>query len=304
VWDTTISPRGCREEKLRVSEPRFDAAEIGRYYDLHTPAFLRFGQGGGAGVIHRAVWGPGTTTREQAFHYVDDRVADMVRSLMAGSETPDTPHVVDLGCGVGASLSYLAKRLPIWGTGITLSPIQARLAAERVRDAGLARRVTCIEADYCDLPHSVEPADLAYAIESFVHGPAPDRFFAECRRLIRPSGLLVICDDVRRSAIGEAAARAIDRFCRGWRINTLLCQDELQTRARTAGFEHESTIDLTSALETGRARDRAIALLGAVCGRLSIGTGRIDHLLGGAALQECLAHGWIGYDLSVFRRTG
>ncbi len=287
-----------------MSGPRFDTAEIGRYYDRHTPAFIRFGQGGGAGVIHRAVWGPGTATRRQAFHYVDDQIAEMARSLISISETSDTPHLVDLGCGVGASLCYLAERLPIRGTGITLSPVQARLAAERVRDAGLSGRVACIEADYCDLPASVGPADLAYAIESFVHGPAPERFFAECRRLVRPGGLLVICDDVRRSATGAAAARAIDRFCRGWRINALLHQDELRALARAAGFEHESTVDLTSALETRRLRDRAIGVLGAVCGWLPVGTGRFDYLLGGAALQECLACGWIGYDLSAFRRLG
>ena len=155
--------------------PRFDTAAIGRYYDRHTSAFIKYGQGGGAGVIHRAVWGHRTTT---------------------------------------------------WW------------------------------ADYCDLPASVGRADLAYAIEAFVHGPAPDRFFVKCGRLVRPGGLLVICDDIRRAAAGAAAARALDRFCRGWRINALLHQDELRALARTAGFEHQSTIDLSAALEIGRARDR------------------------------------------------
>ena len=228
----------------------------------------------------------------------------MVRSLASTSKVSVTTHVVDLGCGVGASLCYLADRLSIRGTGITLSPVQARLATERVRDAGLSDRIACVEADYCDLPAGIGQADLAYAVESFVHGPAPDRFFAECHRLVRPGGLLVICDDVRRSATGAAASRAIDRFCRGWHINALLHTDELRALARSAGFEHESTVDLTSALEIGRLRDRAIDVLGAVCRWLPLGTSRIDYLLGGAALQKCLARGWIGYDLSVFRRIG
>lgn len=281
--------------------PRFDTAEIRRYYDRHTPAFIRFGQGGTAGAIHRAVWGPGVNTRLQAFHYVEDQIAEMARSLLS---TSDVPHLVDLGCGVGASLCYLAERLPIRGTGITVSPVQARLAAQRAREAGLSDRVECLEADYCDLPVSVGRADLAYAIESFVHGPAPDRFFAECQRLVRPDGLLVICDDFRRSAASGAAARAIDRFTRGWHINTLLHQDELRTLARTAGFEHHSTVDLSAALEIRRARDRAIAVIDAALGWLPVGPGRLGYLLGGSALQTCLARGWIGYDLTVFRRIG
>ena len=72
--------------------------------------------------------------------------------------------------------------------------------------------------------------------------------------------------------------------------------------ARTAGFEHESTVDLTSALELRRVRDRAISVLGTVCDWFSVSTPRLDYLLGGSALQQCLARGWVGYDLSVFRR--
>ena len=41
------------------------------------------------------------------FHFVEDRIADVVRRGLT--------HVVDLGCGVGASLCYLARLLPITG---------------------------------------------------------------------------------------------------------------------------------------------------------------------------------------------
>jgi len=138
---------------------RFDTAAIRRYYDRHTASFVRFGQGGGS--IHRAVWGPGTSTRDQAFHYVDDQIARLVGRLLT---TARTAHVVDLGCGVGASLSYLAQRLPVRGTGITLSPVQAAIARQRIAEAGLSGRVECIEGDYCDLPSTLAPADVAYAI--------------------------------------------------------------------------------------------------------------------------------------------
>jgi len=45
---------------------RFDTEQIRRYYDRNTSSFVALGQGGSVGAIHRAVWGPGTTTREQA----------------------------------------------------------------------------------------------------------------------------------------------------------------------------------------------------------------------------------------------
>ena len=297
-----------------VAMPHFDADDIRAYYDQHTTRFLTHGQGGEVGAIHRAVWGPGTTTRADAFHYVDDLIAALVTSLPA---SPSPRHFVDLGCGVGASLCYLAERLPIRGTGVTLSPVQCRIARTRIADADLSDRVRCLEGDYTTLPASVDTADLAYAIESFVHGSSPERFFAQCQRLVRPGGLLVICDDVRRPATNPAASRAIDRFKRGWHINTLLGLDELVALAGSAGFQKESNIDLSPWLELRRLRDRAIALPAALIDGLRQGLRsilrsdptlvrqvdrRYGHLLGGSALQDCIAHGWIGYEFVVFRR--
>ena len=277
------------------SMARFDTADIRRYYDRHSASFVRYGQGRGS--IHRAVWGPGTRTRAEAFHYVDDEIARLVRRL-----SPSTAvHVVDLGCGVGASLCYLAERLPIRGTGITLSPAQAAMARDIVAERGLSGRVVCVEGDYCELPADIPPADLAYAIESFVHGVDPVRFFDQCRRLVKAGGLLAICDDVRRAVVSPDANRAVAEFMKGWHINTLLDRDTLARLARDAGFEHESTLDLTPLVEIKRIRDRAIAGGVALLKRLPLNTDRFDYIIGGDALQTCLARGWIGYELSVFR---
>src|SRR5262249_29534398 len=117
----------------------FGASQIRRYYDRQTAGFLALGQGGGGGAIHRAVGGPGVTRRSAAFHFVEDQIADALpRVTPAGSQA--APHVVDLGCGVAGSLTYLASRAPIRGTGITLSPVQARIAAGRIESLNLANR--------------------------------------------------------------------------------------------------------------------------------------------------------------------
>ena len=281
--------------------PDFDTEQIRRYYDRNTSSFVALGQGGSVGAIHRAVWGPGAATREQAFHFVEDRIAAVVRRVGSGT-VGEAAHAVDLGCGVGASLCYLAGLLPITGTGVTLSPVQVRAARERIAAAGLSGRVTCVEGDFGDLPAGLEAADVAYAIESFVHGPDPARFFAEAARLVRPGGALVICDDVRRRGGGRKAERSIHRFKRGWHINSLLEAGELQSLAGEAGFDHSSTEDLSPYLELRRARDRAIGAAVAIFGRLPLEDTRFGPLVGGSALQQGLAGGWIGYDLMVFTR--
>lgn len=279
---------------------RFDAAQVRTYYEQHTARFVALGQRGSLGSIHRALWGPGVTTAEQAFRYLEDRIAERIHRLPPSF---GSSHVVDLGCGVGASLGYLAEQLPITGTGITLSPAQARIAATRLEGSGYADRIRCIEGDYCALPAELTPADVAFAIESFVHGSAPERFFAACRDLIRPGGLLIICDDFRRPAAGTAAERTLDRFRNGWRVNTLLSREELQTMAHGFGFEHEQTIDLTSYVQINRVRDRIVNGLLSIIGWLPLEDTRLGYLVGGSALQKALARGWIGFDMATFRRV-
>ena len=102
---------------------------VRRYYDRHTSSFLAYGQGGQHGCIHRAVWGEGVETREQAFHYVDNLLAT---TLTNHAMTTEATHIIDLGCGIGASLCFLANKFPISGTGITLSPVQQRIASSRI----------------------------------------------------------------------------------------------------------------------------------------------------------------------------
>jgi SAM-dependent methyltransferase len=281
-----------------MSDPKFSAADVASYYDRSTPAFVALGQGGSEGAIRRAVWGPGTRDRTAAFHYVDDRIAEVVRAI---AREVEHPHVVDLGCGVGATLCYLARDLPIRGTGITVSPLQAELAQRRAREAGLTERVSFIEGDFMHLP-GVPPADVAIAIESFVHAPSADAFFAQCRDLVRPGGALVICDDCRMPTADPRAAAALAQFRRGWHINSLLEAAELHALARAAGFAHEGTTDLSGYLELDRPRDRAVNVFLALFGWLPLQRTPFGHLVGGSALQRCLLRGWVSYDLAVFRR--
>ena len=288
--------RAAAQTRLFMS--RYEAADVRRYYDRHTSSFVSFGQGGATGAIHRAVWAPGVADRAGAFHYVDDQLASLALDLSAGS----APHIVDLGCGVGASLRYLAERLPMRGTGVTLSPIQVEIATRQLAAAGLSSRVRCVEGDYSNLPPAVSTADLAYAIESFVHAPSPDAFFRECGRVIRPGGLLVICDDVRGADVTERGERSIEEFCAGWHVNSLLAPERILELARDAGFTHEWTRDLTPYLELRRWRDLAISAWLSTLGVLRIDRSRYDDLMGGRALQTCLQRGWVRYELAVFRR--
>jgi ubiquinone/menaquinone biosynthesis C-methylase UbiE len=280
--------------------PAFTSAEVRHYYDRNTRSFLEYGDGGSTGSIHRAVWAPGVLDRAGAFRYVEEQIAAVASECLPSSLPV---HVVDLGCGVAASLCYLASRLPVaTATGVTLSGIQAALARERIERAGLAGRVNCLEGDFAALPAAIASADLVFAIESFVHGSDPRAFLVEAARILRPDGLLIVCDDFLTGTVSPAAHRTLDAFRRGWHVNTLIDGAALRDLAVAASFDHLWTRDLTPWLQLGRPRDRAFRAIGPALRLLPRVSPRLANISGGAALQTALARGWIRYEFAVFQR--
>jgi SAM-dependent methyltransferase len=273
---------------------------VRRYYDSTTGAFERLGQGGAS--IHRAVWGPGVRTREAAHHYVDEL---LLATLPPGV---DQPNAVDLGCGVGASLLYLAGRTDLRGEGITISPRQAERASALIAAAAMGERVRCREGDFLAVPDDLAGrADLTFSIEAFVHSPDTDRYLGQAARTLKPGGRLAICDDfLTRDQPPDSArgARWLREFRTGWQVGSLLTVSRLCELAAPHGLEPVRDLDLTPALELRRPRDRWISVL--------VGLGRPLRppgqywlsLMGGNALQHALRHGLLSYRFVELRLAG
>jgi cyclopropane fatty-acyl-phospholipid synthase-like methyltransferase len=275
------------------------AEQVRRYYDNNTAAFDRLGQGGAS--IHRAVWGPGVSTRPAAFHHVDELILGALPSDVA------RPTIVDLGCGLGASLLYLAGRIDMRGEGLTISPLQAVRATRIIAEAGAGERVRCREGNYLSVPDDLAGrADLTFSIEAFLHSPDADGYFREAARTLRPGGKLVICDDFLTSAAPAASprgARRLEEFRTGWRVGSLLTVEQVRTQAAVHGLVLARDLDLTPHLELRRPRDRFISMLVTAGRPFRPGGEYWQSLIGGDALQWALVHDLLNYRFLELQRA-
>ncbi|XP_042504080.1 tocopherol O-methyltransferase, chloroplastic isoform X1 [Macadamia integrifolia] len=100
--------------------------------------------------------------------------------------------VVDVGCGIGGSSRYLAKKYGAKCHGITLSPVQAQMAQSLSSNCGLADRVSFQVADALNLPFPDGQFDLVWSMESGEHMPDKAKFVSELVRVAAPGASIII----------------------------------------------------------------------------------------------------------------
>jgi MPBQ/MSBQ methyltransferase len=151
------------------------------------------------------------------------------------------PRLLDLGCGLGATLRSFARRLPHARLlGLTRVPWQVDRACALNQAAGHGDRVRVIEGDYEDtiLPRS--SYDGVYALESGCHAHGPDKaaLLAEAHRLLRHGGRLVIADGFRANCpfANAPQQRIYRKLCECWVIEELAQLDLFTARLEQLGF--------------------------------------------------------------------
>jgi ubiquinone/menaquinone biosynthesis C-methylase UbiE len=277
------------------------AAAIADYYNNNTRLFLGLGGSGDVAAIHRAIWAPGVTNKAEAFNYLNVCVANALQPCLQLTEGSQS-QLLDLGCGVGGTSTWLAQALDANVTGITISSEQQKLATERAARLGLDNQVRFLQGDFAAMP-DLETSDAAYAIESFVHASDAGDFFSMAARLVKPGGRLVICDDFLSPQINareKADADAwIRRFQRGWHLNNLVTADQAVAAASEQGFDVLESHDLSAHT---RSFHPLLLLLVSQVTRLPLPWSYWNNLGGGTALQICLRQSWTQYRVLVWQR--
>lgn len=203
-------------------------SEAGPDYAAWSPAFnMHFG-------FFRA--GANPLDRESMLEQMNAEVLTRLRV-----EGLAAPRLLDLGCGLGATLRSFARRLPQARLlGLTRVPWQVEQAAALNAAAGFGDRVRVIEGDYEDTILPRASYDGVYALESscHAHGAGKDALLAEAHRLLRPGGRLVVADGFLRSDrfVSALQRRVYRTLCDCWVIDELARLDLFLARLEQLGF--------------------------------------------------------------------
>jgi tocopherol O-methyltransferase len=177
--------------------------DVRAHYDRVSPLYRLFW----GDHIHHGFW--------EGDESVEDAQIKLMEKLVETAGLRPGSRVLDIGCGVGGASVWLARNHGCSVVGLTLSPVQARLAGKRAAHAGVSARTEFRVTDANALDEPAGAFDAVWVVECSEHITDKRRFIDRCARALRPGGVLALCawlDGSRSEADRTLVADICDRM--------------------------------------------------------------------------------------------
>jgi len=186
--------------------------------------------------MHHGLYRPGET--------ISDREAQerMIDESLRWAGVTSVTSMVDVGCGVGGSSRYIARKFGCTAQSVTLSPYQAGRANELSRVQGLSDRCTFSVADALAMPFPDAKFDLVWSMESGEHMPDKAKFVGELCRVCAPGGRVLIVTWCHRELMPGESLRPeeqnlLDRICEAYYLPAWCSAQDYSKLLRERGFQ-------------------------------------------------------------------
>ena len=182
--DASAAPCHSPVRDARLPFESHDLDDVRTYYDEKTDAYVR-----GFGEVFQG--------SRPASTY------DLLSYILRSADLRDGMAILDAGCGVCGPAIWFAKRRRVSIEALNLSPVQTRLAQERVRSKGLDKRIKVREGDFHRLSelYPANSFDRVLFLETICHASDYRQVLQQVMQVLKPGGFLYIkdfyCQDFR-----------------------------------------------------------------------------------------------------------
>jgi len=180
--------------------------------------------------FHFAIF-TGTESLQEAMTATERRIAE------EGHFGPED-RVLDIGCGVGGPALNIAEFSGARVTGINIVERHVNIARQQAEARGLSDRTDFQVADAMHMPFADNSFDAAYVFEAGCHMPDKVKFYKECSRVLRPGGVFLGLDWLKKDGLlRDEEAAYIEPVCRLHSVPHLISMNQLREMLTAANLE-------------------------------------------------------------------
>jgi 27-O-demethylrifamycin SV methyltransferase len=129
---------------------------------------------------------------------LDDATNALIDKLASLADISQETKILDVGCGIGTPAFYLHKKTACDITGISTSETGIGRAQQESIKRGFEQKVRFRVADGLNTGFAPETFDIAWVMESSHLMRDKKGLFAECWRVLKPGGVVLLCDVMMR----------------------------------------------------------------------------------------------------------
>jgi len=184
------------------------------------------------------VWGENARTGcfTKNTRLISDAVTEADRQIITRLSPEKGAKVLDIGCGTGYATRLIAEKYGCHASGIDVATHRINRACEIAQDTP---HLTFQQADLSALPYKPQTFDSALAREVLSYSQDVPAALAECARVLKPGGRLVITElTAKQQGKSDTLMKAIG-------ARSLLSINEWEDALSTAGFDVTTVEDCT-----------------------------------------------------------
>mmetsp|Transcript_115834 Transcript_115834/g.216843 ORF Transcript_115834/g.216843 Transcript_115834/m.216843 type:complete len:440 (-) Transcript_115834:29-1348(-) len=170
---------------------------------------------------------------------------DFIDKMLEFSKTTSPAKVLDVGCGIGGTSRYLAKKFPSADvTGITISPEQIRRGTQLAQERGITNAQFKL-VDALNMTFEDNTFDFVWACESGEHMPDKEKYVQEMVRVLKPGGRIVIATWCQRDGenFTPKERKTLDYLYGEWTHPYFISKEEYGRIMEKTGKVNDVTVD-------------------------------------------------------------
>lgn len=136
-----------------------------------------------------------------SFHIGYQYATDKLLGLVQNHFNLNEKEILEIGCGLGNSLIYLAQKFNLSGLGIDLNDNQIEICKGKLKDCFLENRIDFKILNAMKITKNLGRYDIVWSEDSFSHIPNRFLLFKKIRTILKSKGVFVFSDLVKTANI-------------------------------------------------------------------------------------------------------